>query len=180
MATITCRVQYLEDSDPFVCSNFPEPRRPLQYDLNEHLLLNEQIAGIHKLLEAPLKLEECALQLASNGNYLDLESSLAEQRDDLEQLYDDVEKGKKPILILRTQLSVRVHSILEKLYNSHGPELRRSLFSLKQLFQDDKDLVPEFVISEGLTCFIKVGAEADHNYQNYILRALSQIMLFVD
>uniref|UniRef100_A0A673M7E9 FH1/FH2 domain-containing protein 1-like n=1 Tax=Sinocyclocheilus rhinocerous TaxID=307959 RepID=A0A673M7E9_9TELE len=156
MATITCRVQYLEDSDPFVCSNFPEPRRPLQYDLNEHLLLNEQIAGIHKLLEAPLKLEECALQLASNGNYLDLDSSLAEQRDDLEKLYDD------------------------KLYNSHGPELRRSLFSLKQLFQDDKDLVPEFVISEGLTCFIKVGAEADHNYQNYILRALSQIMLFVD
>lgn len=55
MATITCRVQYLEDSDPFVCSNFPEPRRPLQYDLNEHLLLNEQIAGIHKLLKAPLK-----------------------------------------------------------------------------------------------------------------------------
>uniref|UniRef100_A0A671QRA5 FH1/FH2 domain-containing protein 1-like n=1 Tax=Sinocyclocheilus anshuiensis TaxID=1608454 RepID=A0A671QRA5_9TELE len=105
---------------------------------------------------SPSQLEECALQLASNGNYLDLDSSLAEQRDDLEQLYDD------------------------KLYNSHGPELRRSLFSLKQLFQDDKDLVPEFVISEGLTCFIKVGAEADHNYQNYILRALSQIMLFVD
>ncbi|XP_048040541.1 FH1/FH2 domain-containing protein 1 isoform X6 [Megalobrama amblycephala] len=180
MATITCRVQFLEDSDPFVCSNFPEPRRPPPYDLNEHLPLSEQIAGVHKLLEAPLKLEECALQLASNGNYLDLDSSLAEQRDDLEQLYEDVEKGKKPILILRTQLSVRVHSILEKLYNSHGPELRRSLFSLKQLFQDDKDLVPEFVLSEGLTCFIKVGAEADHNYQNYILRALSQIMLFVD
>ncbi len=55
MATITCRLQYLEDSDPFVSSNFPEPRKPLQYDLNEHLLLNEQIAGIHKLLEAPLK-----------------------------------------------------------------------------------------------------------------------------
>lgn len=36
--------------------------------------------------------------------------------------------------------------------------------------QDDKDLVPEFVASEGLTCFIRVGAEADHNYQNYILR----------
>lgn len=86
--------------------------------------------------------------------------------------------------------------VSEKLYNSQGPELRRSLFSLKQLFQvrrglcvwntdrsrwcvtgeqslflqDDKDLVPEFVASEGLTCFIKVGAEADHNYQNYILR----------
>uniref|UniRef100_A0AAZ3QHN5 FH1/FH2 domain-containing protein 1-like n=1 Tax=Oncorhynchus tshawytscha TaxID=74940 RepID=A0AAZ3QHN5_ONCTS len=125
-------------------------------------------------------LEECALQMAPNGNYLDLDLSLGEQKDDVEQLYDDVGRGKKPILILRTQLSVRVHSILEKLYNSHGPELRRSLFSLKQLFEDDKDLVPEFVNSEGLTCFIKVGTEADHNYQNYILRALSQIMLFVD
>lgn len=37
-------------------------------------------------------------------------------------------------------------------------------------FQDDKDLVHEFVIAEGLTCLIKVGAEADQNYQNYILR----------
>eukprot|EP00063_Salmo_salar_P066994 XP_014041829.1 PREDICTED: FH1/FH2 domain-containing protein 1-like isoform X2 [Salmo salar] len=180
MAIITCRVQYLEDSDPFVCTNFPEPRRPPPYDLDENIALIEQIAGVHKLLEAPLKLEECALQMAPNGNYLDLDLSLGEQKDDVEQLYDDVAKGKKPILILRTQLSVRVHSILEKLYNSHGPELRRSLFSLKQLFQDDKDLVPEFVNSEGLMCFIKVGAEADHNYQNYILRALSQIMLFVD
>lgn len=37
-------------------------------------------------------------------------------------------------------------------------------------FQDDKDLVHEFVVAEGLTCLIKVGAEADQNYQNYILR----------
>ncbi|KAK2854353.1 hypothetical protein Q5P01_007014 [Channa striata] len=180
MASITCRVQYLEDSDPFICTNFPEPRRPPTVDVEENLPLSEQIAGIHKLLAAPLKLEDCTLQLSPNGNYLDLDLSVAEQRDELESFYDDVMKGKKPILILRTQLSVRVHSILEKLYNSQGPELRRSLFSLKQLFQDDKDLVPEFVASEGLTCFIKVGAEADHNYQNYILRALSQIMLFVD
>ncbi|XP_060767474.1 FH1/FH2 domain-containing protein 1 isoform X3 [Neoarius graeffei] len=180
MAMITCRVQYLEDTDPFVCTNFPEPRRPPHYDFSEVVPLNLQIAGVQKQLQAPLKLEECTLQVATNGNYLDLESSLAEQKDELEQFYDDLAIGKKPILILRTQLSVRVHSILEKLYNSHGPELRRSLFSLKQLFQDDKDLVPEFVNSDGLTCFIKVGVEADHNYQNYILRALSQIMLFVD
>ncbi|CAB1454808.1 unnamed protein product [Pleuronectes platessa] len=180
MASIVCRVQFLEDSDPFICTNFPEPRRPPTVNVEENLPLSEQLPGIHKLLEAPLKLEECTLQLSNNGNYLDLDSSLSEQRDELESFYEDVNKGKKPILILRTQLSVRVHSILEKLYNSQGPELRRSLFSLKQLFQDDKDLVPEFVASEGLTCFIQVGAEADHNYQNYILRALSQIMLFVD
>uniref|UniRef100_W5MNV7 Formin homology 2 domain containing 1 n=1 Tax=Lepisosteus oculatus TaxID=7918 RepID=W5MNV7_LEPOC len=180
MATVICRVQYLDDIDPFVSTNFPEPRRPPPYTFYENISLIEQVAGVHKLLEAPQKLEDCALQLAPSGNYLDLELSLAEQRDDLQQFYEDISKGKKPILILRTQLSVRVHSILEKLYNSQGPELRRSLFSLKQLFQDDKDLVPEFVSSEGLTCFIKVGTEADHNYQNYILRALSQIMLFVD
>lgn len=40
-------------------------------------------------------------------------------------------------------------------------------------FQDDKDLVHEFVVAEGLTCLIKVGAEADQNYQNYILRGTS-------
>ena len=38
------------------------------------------------------------------------------------------------------------------------------------MWQDDKDLVHEFVVAEGLTCLIKVGAEADQNYQNYILR----------
>uniref|UniRef100_A0A8C5L4E3 Formin homology 2 domain containing 3 n=1 Tax=Jaculus jaculus TaxID=51337 RepID=A0A8C5L4E3_JACJA len=73
-----------------------------------------------------------------------------------------------------------VFFISEKLYNSSGRDLRRALFSLKQIFQDDKDLVHEFVVAEGLTCLIKVGAEADQNYQNYILRALGQIMLYVD
>ncbi|KAF7657620.1 hypothetical protein LDENG_00024320 [Lucifuga dentata] len=86
----------------------------------------------------------------------------------------------KHSVILRTQLTVRVHSCIEKLYNSNGRDLRRALFSLKQIFQDDKDLVHEFVMAEGLTCLIKVGAEADQNYQNYILRALGQIMLYVD
>lgn len=36
------------------------------------------------------QLEECALQVASNGNYLDIESSLAEQKDELEQFYEDL------------------------------------------------------------------------------------------
>lgn len=44
---------------------------------------------------------------------------------------------------------------------------------LFHLIQDDKDLVHEFVLAEGLTCLIKVGAEADQNYQNYILRGTS-------
>lgn len=68
----------------------------------------------------------------------------------------------------------------EKLLTSEGRELRRALFSLKQIFQEDKDLVHEFVQNDGLACLIKVGSEADQNYQNYILRALGQVMLYVD
>lgn len=55
MTSIVCRVQYLDDSDPFICTNFPEPRRPLTVTLEEDVPLSEQVAGIHKLLEAPLK-----------------------------------------------------------------------------------------------------------------------------
>ncbi|POI26302.1 hypothetical protein CIB84_009948, partial [Bambusicola thoracicus] len=179
-AAVPCRVQYLEDSDPFGCGSFPEPRRAPVYAVEEALALGAQLPAVHRLLGAPLPLEDCTLQVSPSGHYLDLELSLLEQKDDLEAFYEEVRKGRRPTLILRTQLSVRVHAIIEKLYNSQGPELRRSLFSLKQLFQEDKDLVPEFVNLDGLTCLINVGAEADQNYQNYILRALSQIMLFVD
>ncbi|KAM6430679.1 FH1/FH2 domain-containing protein 1 isoform 2-T2 [Liasis olivaceus] len=177
---VLCRLQYLEDADPFSCAAFPEPRRPPAQPVLEALPLAAQVPAFLRLLGAPLRLEDCTLQVLPSGHYLDLELSLLEQKDELEGFYEDISKGRRPILLLRTQLSVRVHAIIEKLYRSKGPELRRSLFSLKQLFQDDKDLVPEFVNSEGLTCLITVGAEADQNYQNYILRALSQIMLFVD
>ncbi|XP_039698756.1 FH1/FH2 domain-containing protein 3 isoform X21 [Pteropus medius] len=180
MATLACRVQFLDDTDPFNSTNFPEPSRPPLFTFREDLALGTQLAGVHRLLRAPHKLDDCTLQLSHNGTYLDLEATLAEQRDELEGFQDDVGRGKKHSIILRTQLSVRVHACIEKLYNSSGRDLRRALFSLKQIFQDDKDLVHEFVVAEGLTCLIKVGAEADQNYQNYILRALGQIMLYVD
>ncbi|XP_036084958.1 FH1/FH2 domain-containing protein 3 isoform X10 [Rousettus aegyptiacus] len=180
MATLACRVQFLDDTDPFNSTNFPEPSRPPLFTFREDLALGTQLAGVHRLLRAPHKLDDCTLQLSHNGTYLDLEATLAEQRDELEGFQDEVGRGKKHSIILRTQLSVRVHACIEKLYNSSGRDLRRALFSLKQIFQDDKDLVHEFVVAEGLTCLIKVGAEADQNYQNYILRALGQIMLYVD
>uniref|UniRef100_A0A8B9M1R1 Formin homology 2 domain containing 1 n=1 Tax=Accipiter nisus TaxID=211598 RepID=A0A8B9M1R1_9AVES len=161
-AAVPCRLQYLEDADPFGCGSFPEPRRAPVYAVAEALALGAQLPALHRLLGAPLPLEDCTLQVSPSGHYLDLDLSLLEQKDDLEAL-----RGQDT-------------GTPCKLYNSQGPELRRSLFSLKQLFQEDKDLVPEFVNLDGLTCLIKVGAEADQNYQNYILRALSQIMLFVD
>jgi hypothetical protein len=38
------------------------------------------------------------------------------------------------------------------------------------MMQEDKDLVHEFVQNDGLACLIRVGHNADQNYQNYILR----------
>uniref|UniRef100_A0A8R1E1J3 Uncharacterized protein n=2 Tax=Caenorhabditis japonica TaxID=281687 RepID=A0A8R1E1J3_CAEJA len=46
--------------------------------------------------------------------------------------------------------------------------------------RDDQDLVHEFVQNQGLDCMIRLGRTADQNHQNYILRALGQLMLYVD
>ncbi|XP_076647366.1 formin homology 2 domain containing isoform X5 [Halictus rubicundus] len=126
-----------------------------------------------------IPLDDTALQLYKDGDYgayLDLEASISEQQEE----FEGFQSNRKNSIVLRTQLSVRVHTIIEKLLNSEGRELRRALFSLKQIFQEDKDLVHEFVQNDGLACLIKVGSEADQNYQNYILRALGQVMLYVD
>ncbi|XP_044020038.1 uncharacterized protein LOC122860330 isoform X4 [Aphidius gifuensis] len=126
-----------------------------------------------------IPLDDTALQLYKDGDYgayLDLEASISEQQEE----FEGFQTNRKNSIVLRTQLSVRVHTIIEKLLNSEGRELRRALFSLKQIFQEDKDLVHEFVQNDGLACLIKVGNEADQNYQNYILRALGQVMLYVD
>ncbi|XP_066909564.1 FH1/FH2 domain-containing protein 1 isoform X3 [Halyomorpha halys] len=126
-----------------------------------------------------VKVDDSALQLYKDGDYgayLDLEASINEQQEE----FDNFNMNQKNSIVLRTQLPVRVHTIIEKLLKSEGRELRRALFSLKQIFQEDKDLVHEFVQNEGLSTLIKVGTDADQNYQNYILRALGQVMLYVD
>lgn len=49
-----CRLQFLEDSDPFSCAAFPEPRRaPTQSVLEAEPLAN-QLPNMHRLLGAPL------------------------------------------------------------------------------------------------------------------------------
>lgn len=102
-------------------------------------------------------------------SYLNLYSSIALQIPD----YEEFVNNRKNSIILRTQLSVRVRVMIDKLSHSSGCELRRALFSLKQIFQDDKDLVHEFVAHDGLSTLVRVGSEADQNYQNYILRGTS-------
>lgn len=51
---VPCRVQYLEDSDPFGCGSFPEPRRAPVYAVEEALALGAQLPAVHRLLGAPL------------------------------------------------------------------------------------------------------------------------------
>uniref|UniRef100_A0A914N0T5 GBD/FH3 domain-containing protein n=1 Tax=Meloidogyne incognita TaxID=6306 RepID=A0A914N0T5_MELIC len=67
-------------------------------------------------------------------------------------------------LLLRQQPALRVKAIIEKLLYTSGREQRGALFTLKSLFQEDKDL----------------GRGSDQNHQNHILRALGQLMLYVD
>lgn len=82
--------------------------------------------------------------------------------------------NKKDIIIV-IYFFVCYFGFAEKLLTSEGRELRRALFSLKQIFQDDKDLVHGFVALGGLNSLVRVGSDADQNYQNYILRALGQV-----
>lgn len=74
-----------------------------------------------------------------------------------------------------TNILIQFTLVTEKLLTSEGRELRRALFSLKQIFQEDKDLVHGFVALGGLNCLVQIGNVADQNYQNYILRALGQV-----
>lgn len=53
-AWVTCRVQYLNDTDPFAyASSFPEPARPPLHCFSTVLPLAEQLAAVHRLLRAP-------------------------------------------------------------------------------------------------------------------------------
>ena len=53
MATLEVRVQYLDDTDPFSSTNYPEPVRPPQYTFLINVPLISQIGGVHRLLGAP-------------------------------------------------------------------------------------------------------------------------------
>lgn len=53
-AVVPCRLQYLEDADPFGCGSFPEPRRAPVYAVEEALALGAQLPALHRLLGAPL------------------------------------------------------------------------------------------------------------------------------
>ncbi|CAJ0596173.1 unnamed protein product [Cylicocyclus nassatus] len=183
----TCRVQYIDDSDPFASTSnaFLEPMRPVTFNFRIHVTIGDQLPEIVRTLRAPHKPNDSALQLYKSlekgggefSSYLDSDLTLADQSDEFEEMKSD---SKRYSLVLRTQVALRVKTIIEKLLSNTGRDQRRALFSLKKIFQDDRDLVPEFVQNGGLDCMVRLGRVADQNHQNYILRALGQVMLYVD
>lgn len=55
MSTLQCRIQFLDDTDPFNTTNFPEPSKPPTYTFLTSIPLLNQIAGVKRLLKAPHK-----------------------------------------------------------------------------------------------------------------------------
>lgn len=109
-STLQCRVQYLDDTDPFSSVNLPEPARPPSFTFLTSTVLSNQLSSVQKVLNAPHKVmvnlrsisrvnlfflvhqvTDCTLQLCRQdgsrtelGPYLDLDQSLDEQRDEIE------------------------------------------------------------------------------------------------
>lgn len=64
MSTLTCKVQYMNDIDPFsACTKFPEPTRPPLFTFNVNIPLIKQIASIHRLLKAPHRVRNLATNI---------------------------------------------------------------------------------------------------------------------
>lgn len=59
--SFVCRVQYLNDLDPFMEYNVREPPRPLYHTFNTTLPLSYQIAAVHRLLQAPHRVSKNTL-----------------------------------------------------------------------------------------------------------------------
>ena len=62
MSTFSARVQFLDDTDPFSSTTYPEPSRPPTFTflLNVHLV--NQLSGVHKLLSPPHKVSNAAIK----------------------------------------------------------------------------------------------------------------------
>ena len=50
---LTCKVQFMDDTDPFATTILAEPSRPPTYTFHLNIPLCQQLAGLHRLLCAP-------------------------------------------------------------------------------------------------------------------------------
>ena len=64
MEWLTCRVQFVNDKDPFgytSIGSLPEPTRPPLHTFRANLPLVDQLAAVHRLLKAPHQVNCCLL-----------------------------------------------------------------------------------------------------------------------
>ncbi len=54
-STLQCRIQYLDDIDPFSSVNLPEPARPPSFTFLTSTVLSNQLNSVHKILNSPHK-----------------------------------------------------------------------------------------------------------------------------
>ena len=62
MSTFSARVQFLDDTDPFSSTNYPEPSRPPTFTFLTNVHLVNQLSGIHRLLHPPHKVRKLGAQ----------------------------------------------------------------------------------------------------------------------
>ena len=172
------KLQYVNDFDPYNFINYKQPifSRAPKYTFLKHYPLTIQIPSIHGLLKPPFPAEISTLQLSHSGIYLVMDMSIEEQSD----LFETFKTSEGHSVIIRTSLLHRIECIKQNLLSCKDRDLRRSLYHLKRFFEEDKDLIPEFVQNGGLDCLVELGSVDDQNQQNYVLRTMGQIMFFVD
>ena len=64
-----CKVQYLDDTDPFNSTSFPEPSRPPSYLFREGIPVGTQLQAIHRLLKAPHNVRKFSITVLVFVNY---------------------------------------------------------------------------------------------------------------
>ncbi|XP_063722738.1 FH1/FH2 domain-containing protein 1-like [Symsagittifera roscoffensis] len=172
------KLQYVNDADPFNFVDYKQPSfsRAPKYAFLKHYPLSSQIPTIHALLKPPFSSQISTLQLSHSGIYLDMEIAVEDQAD----FFEAFSSAAGHSVVLRTSLMHRVECLKQNLLSCADRELRRSLYHVHRLFQEDKDLIPEFVQNGGLDCLVELGKVDDQNQQNYVLRAMGQIMFFID
>ncbi|KAK5986410.1 hypothetical protein GCK32_000385 [Trichostrongylus colubriformis] len=97
--TYTCRVHYVDDSDPFAPTSnaFLEPMRPVTFNFRIHVTIGDQLPELIRVLRAPHKPGDSALQLyktleKGGGeflSYLDSDLTLADQNDEFSEMKSD-------------------------------------------------------------------------------------------
>ena len=105
---------------------------------------------------------------------------------------------EEQVLAKQKEQACKAQKLVNKLAHSEGNTLKQILFSLKDIFQTDRNFVYEFVRAGGVARLVKFGNQTvsvtgrdskgvessrgveNNQLQNLILRALGQVMLYVD